>query len=227
MLTGTHDFSYVLDQMIEDSLLVQSSTTTGVLDKADMLRLYDGYQLKFSMFNMVLAVDATDETNAICLASQDGGGAHCAGVYHDGSSVKSWARWVPWTNFFLAALSGSGFSDPEGIDDTSKWFLLDPTMDPDVAVTGTAGSNWSTYRFQTTSSNPINDHRFTPSDTDVTAWVYVRHTITTSNPGPPVTTTSVIHHNFYGPHNISLQGSVSGTVMGAFVAASVLAYSLF
>jgi len=187
MLTGTHDFSYVLDQMIEDRLIVKSSTATGVVDKADMLRLYDGYQLKFSMFGMQLAVnDATDDTNAICLASQDGGGAHCAGIYYDGSSVKSWARWVNWTNFYLAAVDGTP-SDPEGIDDTSKWFLLDPSMDPDIAVTGTANSNWSTYRFQATSDNPRNDHRFTPSDTDVRAYVYVRDTIIT-NPGPPVVT---------------------------------------
>ena len=134
MLTGTEDFAYVLDQMIEDKLLVKESDTA--IDKTDMLRDYDGYKLKFSMFDMQKAVDdAEDDTCAICLASKIGGGATCAGIYYDGSSVKTWARWVEWEIFFLAAVDGT-FTDPEGQDDASKWYLLDISMDPDVNVTG-------------------------------------------------------------------------------------------
>jgi len=67
-LTGTNDFAYILDEMIEDELLVESSDTE--LDKSDMLSTYDGYKLKFSMFGMVAAVnDFEDDTCAICLAS--------------------------------------------------------------------------------------------------------------------------------------------------------------
>merc|ERR1712061_447040 len=95
MLTGTNDFAYILDEMIDDELLEESSET--LIDKTDMLQTYDGYKLKFTMFGMVDAVnDTEDDTCAICLASQIGGGAMCAGLYYDGSSVKSWARWIDW-----------------------------------------------------------------------------------------------------------------------------------
>lgn len=68
MLTGTEDFSYVLDRMIDDNLIVHSSTTA--TSKDDMLQIYDGYKLKFTMLGMIAAVnDTTDDTNAICLAS--------------------------------------------------------------------------------------------------------------------------------------------------------------
>ena len=112
MLTGTEDFSYILDQMVSDNLISASSDTTQ--DKADMLSAYDGYRLKFSLFNMQHAVnDVTDDTCAICLSSQNGKGATCAGIYYDGSSVKKWARWINWEIFYLAAADGT-FSDPEG-----------------------------------------------------------------------------------------------------------------
>ena len=57
MLTGTDNFSYILDQMVTDSLIESSSDTA--LDKADMLSAYDGYRLKFSLFNMEFAVNDT------------------------------------------------------------------------------------------------------------------------------------------------------------------------
>ena len=134
MLTGTDNFSYILDQMVTDSLIESSSDTA--LDKADMLSAYDGYRLKFSLFNMEFAVnDTQDDTCAICLSSENGGGATCAGIYYNGSSVNKWARWINWEIFYLAAADGT-YSDPEGQDDSAKWFLLDPTMDPDVSVTG-------------------------------------------------------------------------------------------
>lgn len=177
-----------------------------------MLALYDGYQLKLSMFGLVAAVnDATDDTNAICLATQSGGGAHCAGIYYDGSSVKAWARWISWTNFYLAAVDGTP-GDPIGTDNASKWYLLDPSMDKDITVTGTVGSNWSIYRFQATSDDVSGDYRLSPADTDVRAYIYVRDA-------------SV--HTFHGGDIVNLQGGLSNTVMGAFVAASVLAYNLF
>ena len=133
-LTGTDDFSYILDEMVEDELIVASSATQN--DKADMLTLYDGYRLKFSMLDMVQAVnDNENDTCAICLASQAGKGATCAGLYYDGSSVKTWARWIDWEIFYVAAVDGT-FTDPEGQDDSAKWYLLDLTMDPDITVTG-------------------------------------------------------------------------------------------
>merc|ERR1719266_3010602 len=113
-----------------------------------MLGLYDGYRLKFSMIGMVEAVnDTKDDTCAVCLASKAGKGATCAGLYYDGSSVKTWARWIDWEIFYLAAADGT-YSDPEGQDDASKWYLLDLSMDPDISVTGTATTSWSVYRFQ-------------------------------------------------------------------------------
>lgn len=50
MLTGTDDFAYILDEMIEDKLLVADSANE--TDKTDMLRDYDGYRLKLSMYDM-------------------------------------------------------------------------------------------------------------------------------------------------------------------------------
>lgn len=85
-------------------------------------------------------------------------------------------------------------------------------MDPSITLTGTAGSNWSIYRFQTTDDDASNDYRFSPADTDVRAFIYVRDNNV---------------HTFYDGGVIQLQGGISGTVMGVFAAASVLAYNLF
>merc|ERR1719232_2526521 len=104
MLTGTDDFSYILDQMVDDELIEASSATT-TPDKSDLLSSYDGYRLKFTMLSMTDAVDGNqDDTCAICLSSKSGQGATCAGIYFDGSSVKKWARWINWEIFYLAAV---------------------------------------------------------------------------------------------------------------------------
>ena len=146
MLTGTNDFSYILDQMVDDGLIEASSSTT-TPDKGDLLSSYDGYRLKFTMIDMQDAITgANDDTMAICLSSKSGQGATCAGISYNGSSVNKWARWINWEIFYLAAVDGT-FSEPEGQDDSAKWYLLDLSMDPDVSVTGAINTSWSIYRF--------------------------------------------------------------------------------
>ena len=138
-------------------------------------------------------------------------------MYYDGSSVKTWARWIDWDIFYLAA-ADSTFSDPEGADDSAKWYLLDVTMDPDINVVGTAGANWSIYRFQAIEEVHVNDYnkdyRFTPSDTDVKGYIYVRDNNV---------------HTFYPTSDyITLQGGLTSfTTSVLLTAASILAYSLF
>ena len=51
-------------------------------------------------------------------------------------------------------------------------------MDPEVSVSGQAGSDWSIYRFQAIERDSIQsytkDYRFAPIDTDVRGYIYVR-----------------------------------------------------
>ena len=196
MLTGTNDFSYLLDIMIEDDLLVESSDTDN--DKSDMLSTYDGYRLKFTMLNMYReANDKDDDTCAICLEASDAKGATCAGIYYDGSAVQTWARWIDEDIWYAAAEDGTP-TDPVGEDDSAKWYKFDITMDPSIEVTGNADSSWSVYRFQPSEADDYTkDYRFTPGTDNVKAWIYVRWTDDSGSE-------DVVTYNFYGGNTVSL-----------------------
>ena len=86
MLTGTSDFEYVLDLMITKGQIDQ--------DTADSyLTSHDGYRLRFMMVGMKTALDTSDDTEALCLYYQVAGGALCAGLRYNGSSIVSYAEW--------------------------------------------------------------------------------------------------------------------------------------
>lgn len=157
LLTGTQDFSYLLEKMEKDKLITaaQRSTLQGG---------YDGYRLQFSHYNMVRAVnDTTNDTNAICLTSADSEGAICAGIYYDGSSVKVWGRFVSKETF--AAATTSPFTEPTGTDISSSLYLQDPSLDTTVTITGAAATSWTVYRFQPNEAESYtNDYRFDPTD---------------------------------------------------------------
>ena len=60
MLTGTSDFDYILDLMVTKGQITQ--------DTADSyLTTHDGYRLSYMMVGMKTALDAEDDTEAICL----------------------------------------------------------------------------------------------------------------------------------------------------------------
>ena len=138
MLTGTNNFAQILDDMIDDGLILSTEKTT-------YQGLYDGYKLKFTILNNPITLETTtDDSCGICFYSEENGGATCAGASYNGSAVVSWARWVE-SSIFIASAKTAPYSEPTGTTMDSTWFLMDPTGDVDLTISGT---NWSTYRFQ-------------------------------------------------------------------------------
>ena len=87
MLTGTDDFEYILDIMVANQQITSATRDT-------YLSNYDGYRLRYMMVGMKKPLDTTNDTEAICLYSEEAGGALCAGVRYNGSAMIPWAEWV-------------------------------------------------------------------------------------------------------------------------------------
>ena len=104
MLTGTSDFDYILDLMVTKGQITQ--------DTADAyLTTHDGYRLRYMMVGMKTALDATDDTEAICLYYQTAGGVMCAGLRYNGSSIVSYGEWVKNGIFNVALSANSKIND--------------------------------------------------------------------------------------------------------------------
>ena len=78
MLTGTSDFEYVLDIMVEAEMITTD-------EKKTYQTTLDGYRLSYKMAGMTSTLDAGD-TEAICLYSATACGALCGGIHHDTDS---------------------------------------------------------------------------------------------------------------------------------------------
>ena len=87
MLTGTNDFEYLLDIMVD-------SETISKDQKDDYLSSLDGYRLTYKMAGMKAAMEIGD-TEAICLFSVTAGGVLCAGLIHDvvSDELRPWSEW--------------------------------------------------------------------------------------------------------------------------------------
>ena len=99
MLTGTSDFEYVLDIMIEAEMITTD-------EKETYQTTLDGYRLSYKMAGMTSTLDAGD-TEAICLYSATAGGALCGGIIHDTDSglAEAWGTWISAGAFSIAASS--------------------------------------------------------------------------------------------------------------------------
>ena len=78
----------------------------------------------------------------------------------------------------------SPYSDPTGTDNSADWFLMDPSGDLDITITGDVGYSYSTYRFQPLSTGTVtNDYRFQP-DEEIRAFMYTyQHDVDTLGDG--------------------------------------------
>ena len=161
ILTGTNNFEYILNDMVDGGLIINDGTTD---EKTPLLQEYDGYRLKFYMLNNPSPnLTATDDVNAVCFFSEtEAEGAICAGAKYNGSAMEAWAYWVE-KSAFSAVVQNS--LEITGVDKSSDYWLLDPSGDNDVSV----GVDWSIFRFQPvgTGGSYSDDFRFSPSTTDI------------------------------------------------------------
>ena len=98
MLTGTSDFEYLLDIMVESEMIDSD-------DKSDYMSTLDGYRLTYKMAGMKTPLEIGD-TEAICLLSVTAGGVLCAGLIHDvvTDEPRPWSEWYS-TGAFAQAYS--------------------------------------------------------------------------------------------------------------------------
>ena len=104
MITGTEDFEYYLDILVDNGTL-DDDTKQSLIDSVD------GYRLRFMMAGMKKELATENDTEAICLFSEDAGGALCAGLRYTGSSIVQWSEWYTSGSFNIA-LNGS--NEPSG-----------------------------------------------------------------------------------------------------------------
>ena len=98
MLTGTDDFEYLLDSMVSKEQITADEAKS-------ILSAQDGYRLRFMMVGMKKLLDTENDTEAICLHSVKAGGALCAGLRYNGSSIVTYGSWIPGGAFAIAETS--------------------------------------------------------------------------------------------------------------------------
>ena len=139
MLTGTTDFDYILDLMVTKGQIDQDTADT-------YLTTYDGYRLRFMMVGMKTALDTEDDTEAICLYHWVAGGALCAGLRYNGSSIVPYAEWIKAGLFTVSLNSGVKLNDT-GVDQAAQWFPQGVDGTTTYTADGTDASYWSVFKF--------------------------------------------------------------------------------
>ena len=165
MLTGTNDFEYMLDLMVENEQIDEDQ-------KDEYLITLDGYRIRYMMVGMKQALDTSDDTECICLLYESAGGALCAGLQYNGSSIVAYAEWFRAGLFTVSASSLTQLESEE--DQSSLWFPTGVDGTSTYVADGTDDSYWSVFKFQPLESldGYEKDWRFTPRDTNVVPFIY-------------------------------------------------------
>ena len=117
------------------------------------------------MVGMKTALDASDDTEAICLYYQTAGGALCAGLRYNGSSIVSYGEWIK-SGIFQVALSANSKLNGTGVDQSALWFPQGVDGTTTYTADGTDAAYWSLFKFQPleSTSGYTDDWRFSPND---------------------------------------------------------------
>ena len=168
MITGSEDFNYTIDQMIDAGLLADE-------DKTVLLQTRDGYRLRFFMVGMYHDLATSGDIEQICLVSEAANSAVCGGLKNNGSSVVRHAQWID-RGIFMVAVNSS--AEPVEVTDLSnEWYAEGEDGSTTVVADGTTSAFWSVYRFQPLEV-PIddweNDFRLSPETTDAVPYIVIR-----------------------------------------------------
>ena len=95
---------------------------------------------------MKSALDASDDTEAICLYNQAAGGAMCAGLRYNGSSIVSYGEWIKSGLFTVNKGAGTKLNGT-GADQSSQWFPQGVDGSTTYTADGTDSAYWSVFKF--------------------------------------------------------------------------------
>ena len=98
------------------------------------------------MVGMKTALDASDDTEAICLEFTAAGGALCAGLRYNGSSIVSFAEWIRTGLFTVSVNSGTKLND-SGVDQAAQWFPQGVDGTTTYTADGSDDAYWSVFKF--------------------------------------------------------------------------------
>ena len=161
-LSGTNDFSYILDIMVNNGQLDEDTAS-------EYIQTLDGYRLRFMMVGMKAALDTDDDIEAICLDTLVNG-VLCAGVRNNDGALIRWAEFYQNSTFEIRA--DGNYQVTNGVDQSNYWFPIGEDGGLDFAADGTDDSYWSVFRFQPLRADTYTDeYRFSPRDT-VTPYIY-------------------------------------------------------
>ena len=128
------------------------------------------------MVGMKKPLNIANDTEAICLKTDVGNGALCAGVKYDGSKLVSYAEWIDVGAFTVAASSNKEPASTAVTDQASEWFLQGDDGSVTIIADGSDASYWSAFKIQPLENKDgyTNDWRFNRGLENVTGYVYQR-----------------------------------------------------
>ena len=124
------------------------------------------------MVGMYKPLDTTDDSESICLLSDQSGGALCAGLRYNGSSIVTYAQWIKAGVFKIAVASST--EPAESVDQSIDWFRQGVDGSNTITADGTTDAYWSVYKFQpneVADNDYGDDFRFSPEQNDVVAYI--------------------------------------------------------
>ncbi len=126
------------------------------------------------MVGMKKPLNITNDTEAICLKTDVGNGALCAGVKYNGTSIVPYAEWIPSGAFAVAAASNK--APTSTTDQSTEWFLQGDDGSVTVIADGSDASYWSAFKIQPLENvdGYTNDWRFNRGLAGVEAYIYQR-----------------------------------------------------